>query len=86
MQDYNILMAYDPKEKYYVTAVPALPGCMSDGHTAKEALENTDVIIQEWLDDAKENDEPIPEPDGRTVTLVASLDRLFELIKKEGTT
>lgn len=85
MQNYNILLAYSPTDECYVTAVPALPGCMSDGHTIKKALDNTDRIIQEWLDNAKEHNEPIPEPDGKELTLVPTLDQLFDKLKEKHT-
>ena len=38
---------------------------MADGATYKEALANVEIIIQEWLETAKELGRPIPEPKGR---------------------
>src|SRR5579859_2932519 len=37
----------------------------ADGKTYKEALANVEIIIQEWLDTAKELGRPIPAPRGR---------------------
>ena len=85
MNEYAVLMAYSPKDGAYVTAVPALPGCMSDGKTVREALDNTDGIVEEWLADARESGGPVPEPDGRTLTLVATLDELFERMERTET-
>jgi len=45
--------------------VPELPGCMADGATYQEALANVQVIIQEWIETARELGRPIPEPKGR---------------------
>ena len=34
---------------YYVAEVPALPGCVSQGHTLSEAKANIREAIQGWL-------------------------------------
>ncbi|MGI0025717.1 MAG: type II toxin-antitoxin system HicB family antitoxin, partial [Nitrososphaera sp.] len=36
-----------------------------DGPTYRQALANVEVVIQEWIDTAKELKRPIPEPRGR---------------------
>lgn len=35
---------------YFVAEVPALPGCLSQGKTKKEALTNIREAIQGWLE------------------------------------
>ncbi|MGC8493550.1 MAG: type II toxin-antitoxin system HicB family antitoxin [Syntrophobacteraceae bacterium] len=35
---------------YYVAEVPALPGCLSQGRTREEALENIREAIEGWLE------------------------------------
>lgn len=35
---------------YFVAEVPALPGCLSQGKTRKEALENIKEAIEGWLE------------------------------------
>ncbi|MCQ4574122.1 MAG: type II toxin-antitoxin system HicB family antitoxin [Candidatus Brocadiales bacterium] len=35
---------------YYVVEVPALPGCLSQGKTSEEALENVKEAIDGWLE------------------------------------
>lgn len=42
--------------------VPDLPGCMSDGETPYEALENAYDAIFCWLDSARETGGPVPKP------------------------
>ena len=37
----------------FVALVPDLPGCMSDGETAEEALANVQDAIVAWIDEAK---------------------------------
>lgn len=34
---------------YYVAEVPAMPGCVSQGRTKKEAKENISEAIRGWL-------------------------------------
>jgi len=40
-------------------------GMSADGKTYKEALANVEIIIQEWIETAKELGRPIPAPRGR---------------------
>jgi len=35
---------------YYVVEVPALPGCLSQGKTAEEAIANIKEAIEGWLE------------------------------------
>ena len=46
----------------FLVSVPDLPGCMGDGITQKEAVDNTLVIISEWIETAKLLGREIPEP------------------------
>jgi antitoxin HicB len=55
----------------WIALVPDLPGCMSDGESADEALRNVKDAIEEWKDAAERLGHPVPRPDD-------SLDRSFE--------
>ena len=46
------------------TGGAALPRCAADGKRYKEALANVEIIIQEWIETAKELGRPIPAPRG----------------------
>jgi antitoxin HicB len=46
---------------YFVT-VPDLPGCMADGDTQEQALENILSAIEEWKTRAKALGRSIPKP------------------------
>jgi antitoxin HicB len=46
----------------YLATVPDLPGCMSDGATPEEALENVQEAIGSWIEAAKEWKQDIPKP------------------------
>ncbi|WAM36195.1 type II toxin-antitoxin system HicB family antitoxin [Caldicellulosiruptor acetigenus] len=47
----------------YIAIVPKLPGCISDGNTPQEALENVQDAIKCWIETAKEKGLPIPSPE-----------------------
>ncbi|MFH1734945.1 MAG: type II toxin-antitoxin system HicB family antitoxin, partial [bacterium] len=51
----------------FIAEVPELPGCIADGKSKEEALANVEVIIQEWLETAKQQGRKIPKPKGRLV-------------------
>jgi len=46
----------------FLATVPDLPGCMSDGETPAEAIENVQDAIEEWLDLARKMGREIPVP------------------------
>ena len=62
---YEIILYWSNEDQAYIAEVPELPGCVADGKTYKEAVTNVEVIIQEWIETAKELKRPIPEPRGR---------------------
>ena len=46
----------------YLIEFPDLPGCMSDGETLEEAIENGKDALQCWVEAAAEDGQEIPEP------------------------
>jgi len=46
----------------YLATVPDLPGCVSDGATDTEALENAHDAIVAWIEQATAMGRPIPAP------------------------
>jgi len=67
MNKYEIIIYWSEEDNLFITEVPELPGCMADGSTQFEALSNVEVIIQEWLETAKELGREIPQPKGRLI-------------------
>ena len=47
----------------WIAIVPDLPGCMSDGETAYQALENVSGAIEEWKEAARAIGRAVPGPD-----------------------
>ena len=62
---YEIVIYWSEEDSAFIAEAPELPGCAADGATYIEALANVDVIIQEWIETARELGRPIPEPKGR---------------------
>jgi len=62
---YEIIIYWSAEDQAFVAEVPELPGCMSDGATYGEAVANVEVIINEWIETARELGREVPEPKGR---------------------
>ncbi len=67
MSKYEIIIYWSEEDQSFIAEVPELPGCAADGATYKDALTHVEVIIQEWIETAKELGRPIPQPKGRLV-------------------
>jgi predicted RNase H-like HicB family nuclease len=61
------IMSWSQEDQAFIAEVSELPGCAADGSTYQQALANVEVVIQEWLETAKELGRSIPEPKGRLV-------------------
>ena len=46
----------------FIAIVPDLPGCMSDGETPAEAVENVQDAIATWIEAAHDVGHKVPEP------------------------
>ena len=49
----------------YVVSVPALPGCVSQGESRTEALDNIREAIELYIEDCREAGDPIPTEVGK---------------------
>lgn len=67
MSKYEIIIYWSEDDRSFVAEVPELAGCMADGATYQEALSNAEIIIEEWIETAKEIGRAIPVPKGRLV-------------------
>jgi predicted RNase H-like HicB family nuclease len=65
MYKYEIIVYWSEDDIAFIAEVPELPGCAADGPTYQEAIKNAEVIIDEWIETAKELGRTIPEPKGR---------------------
>lgn len=62
---YEVLIYWSDEDEAFIAEVPELPGSAADGKTYEQALATVQVIIEEWIETAKEIGRPIPEPRGR---------------------
>ena len=62
---YEIIIYWSDEDGYFIAEVPELAGCMSDGKTYNECLENLEIIIDEWIETANITGKEIPKPKGR---------------------
>lgn len=62
---YEVLIYWSDEDGAFIAEVPELPGCAADGKTRAEALKAVEIVIQEWIETARELGRPIPEPKGR---------------------
>ena len=65
MSKYEIIIYWSEEDGSFIAEAPELPGCMADGRTYEEAVKNIHVIIDEWIETAKEFGREIPLPKGR---------------------
>ncbi len=56
---YRVLIEQD-EDGVYVGEVPALPGCISQGATRAELLENIKEAIAGYVESLEEHGDPIP--------------------------
>ncbi|MGL6095626.1 MAG: type II toxin-antitoxin system HicB family antitoxin [Fimbriiglobus sp.] len=64
---YEVILYWRKADAAFIAEVPELAGCAADGATYQEAIANVEVVMQEWIETAKELGRPIPEPKGRLV-------------------
>jgi len=67
LNKYEIIIYWSKEDNAFIAEVPELPGCVADGASHYEALANLEVIIEEWIETAKELGRPIPDPKGRLI-------------------
>ncbi len=65
MPKYEVIIYWSEQDNAFIAEVPELPGCMADGKTYQDVIKNTEVVIDEWIETAKELGREIPQPKGR---------------------
>lgn len=67
----------------YMGYVPDLQGCMSDGETREEAVQNTVLAIEEWLDAFRQTNpgEQPPKPGSMASAMRRDREQMVHVIK-----
>lgn len=64
---YEIIIYWSVPDNAFIAEVPELQGCMADGKTYTEVIENVQIVINEWIETAKLLNRHIPIPKGKLV-------------------
>ena len=67
MYKYELIVYWSQEDEAFIVEVPELAGCMADGETYEQAVNNAQKVIKEWVETAKEIGKPIPEPKGKLI-------------------
>jgi predicted RNase H-like HicB family nuclease len=67
---YRVLIEQD-EDGIYVAEAPALPGCISQGNTRSEAIDNVKEAIAGYLESLQAHGEPVPPSISEEVVEVA---------------
>jgi predicted RNase H-like HicB family nuclease len=67
---YRVYIEQD-EDRMFVAEIPSLPGCISQGKTRNEAIENAKDAIKGYLESLKKHNEPIPPPISEEIVDIA---------------
>lgn len=59
---YKINLEWSERDGAWLASVPELPGCMADGETPQEALQEVEAVIGDWIDEARRLGRVVPAP------------------------
>jgi predicted RNase H-like HicB family nuclease len=62
MRDYHINIFYSEEDGGYIADIPDLDACSAFGETPSDALNEVEKAKQLWLEAARLEGKPIPEP------------------------
>ncbi len=63
----QVVLIPDLEDGGYTVEVPSLPGCISEGDTIEEALENVKDAIQGYIESLEADGLPVPEDEPRLI-------------------
>ena len=69
MSKYEVIIYWSDEDEAFIAEVPELLGCVAAGMTYQQVLSNPEVVIQEWIETAKELGRPISGPKGWRLVL-----------------
>jgi len=62
---YEVILFWSAEDDAFIAEVPELPGCFADGVTQKQAIDNVETAVAEWIETAKVMGRSVPQPRGR---------------------
>jgi predicted RNase H-like HicB family nuclease len=67
MRDYHINIFYSQEDESYIADIPDWKFCSAHGDTPEEALHEVLIAKEAWLETAREEGLPIPQPKYRPI-------------------
>jgi len=67
MNNYEIIVYWSIEDNSFIAEIPELAGCMADGQTYIEAIQNAEIAIGEWIETAQLMNRAIPAARGKLV-------------------
>ena len=61
---YTVVLEQEP-DGGYVASVPALPGCVSQGDTRQQTMDNIREAIELYVEDCRDAGDPVPTESGK---------------------
>ena len=65
MVNNDVFITWSEEDNAYIASVPEFVGCIADGQTREEALQNIEIVAQEWMEMAEAHGRVIPKPHNR---------------------
>jgi len=62
MRDYHINIFFSEEDGGYIADIPDLESCSAFGETPEKALTEVEIAKAAWLEAARREGKPIPEP------------------------
>ena len=72
MKDYHINIFFSEEDSGYIADIPDLEACSAFGTTPEEALKQVEIAKAAWLEAARAEAKPIPEPKYKPVIYQAA--------------
>ncbi len=65
MDRFEMIIYWSELDDSFIVEVPELAGCLADGKTYSEAVQNAELAIKMWIEVAIEIGREIPKPKGK---------------------
>ncbi len=62
MKDYHINIFFSEEDEGYIADIPDLPMCSAFGETPTAALAEVEIAKELWLETARAQNKPVPDP------------------------
>jgi predicted RNase H-like HicB family nuclease len=65
LNKYEVVIYWSNEDNLFIAEVPELPGCIADGQSYNDVIDNVQIIMAEWIETARPLGRSIPEPKGK---------------------